>query len=336
MHTESQYDIKNKTGFIDKTNTMAYTEEKMPVENARKGAAIMDDKNIEQDREYFQKLWEYHRPDGMKHTAEIWDNRAGEWSLELETDTSFRRKLDERVKTVTEYLEKQGVLKTGSDVIDIGSGSGRFVVEFAKRAGHATGIDISPEMLNLGKRYAESEGAANTSFIECDFKQADIDAYGWRKQFDLVFSSMSPAAGNLNALEKMIAMSKGYCFNCSPILEEDELKNLIEHTLSGKGSTRESLWSHRHFYSLFNLLWLDGYLPITSYHTQEVEEKLEITESLISYYTSHFERRFPQIPNLERRILKLLMENTNTEGRILQKSRHLYGWILWDVNKKRG
>ncbi len=287
------------------------------------------------DREYFQKLWEHHRSDSVKHTAKVWDSRAREWAQDLKTDSLFQKKLDERVQETTKYLKDQGLLNPDVSIIDIGSGSGRFTVEFAKRAGHVTGIDISPEMLNLGKNYALSEGVFNVSFTECDFKQADIENLGWRKQFDLVFSAMSPATGNMSGLNKMNAMSRGYCFNCSPIEETDELKNKIQKQLFGKYKEQESLWSERYFYSLFNLLWLDGYLPITSYHTQKVSDFVEVNEGLISYYVSHFERQFPNEKNLKQRIYDLLMNNADSNQKILKQSRRLYGWILWDANHKR-
>lgn len=86
--------------------------------------------------------------------------------------------------------------------------SGRFVVAAAKTARHVVGTDISGQMLLYGERYAKEEGVENTSFVEADLKEADLDALGWRKRFDLVFAAITPAITG-EGLEKMMEMSRG-------------------------------------------------------------------------------------------------------------------------------
>ena len=130
-------------------------------------------------------------------------------------------------------------------------------------------------------------------------------------------------------------MSRGYCFNCSPIGEADNLKVKIQRGLFNTHEKQESLWSGRYFYSLFNLLWLDGYLPVRSYHTQEVNDMVEINENLVSYYASHFERQFPDEKNLKEKIYDILVKDADANGRILKQSRRMYGWIWWNVNEQR-
>lgn len=293
----------------------------------------MDWMDLEKDHDYFKKLWEYHRPGGMKHTAEVWNDRARDWKKDLETDTLFRRQTDERVDSTAKFLRKRGLLQAGSTVVDIGCGPGRFVVEFAKTAGHATGIDISSEMLNMGKLHGESKGVSNVSFIECDFKNADIEELGWTKQFDLVFSSMSPSMGDVSGLNKIINMSRGWCFNCSPIYGEDLLENQIAEDIFGDVKNPRPLWDQRWFYSLFNLLWLDGYLPETFYHNQEAREEVEVNEILSGYYASLFTKRYPKKEDLDKIIYDYLMEKADSAGKICQESKRVYGWLLWDVRK---
>lgn len=293
----------------------------------------MDWMDLEKDYEYFKKLWEYHRPGGMKHTAEIWNERAQDWKTELESDTLFRRQLDERVDSVANYLRNRGLLTKDSTVADIGCGPGRFVVEFAKTAGHATGIDISSEMLNMGKRLGEEKGITNTSFIECDFKNTDVDEVEWTNKYDLVFSSMSPATGNAKSLEKILKMSRGYCFNCSPVYGEDLLESQIAQDVFGEEKNPRPMWDQRWFYSLFNLLWLRGYLPETFYHTQETKEEVEVSQNLVAYYTSFFQRRFPEMEDLEKTIRDYLMGKADDKGKICQESKRVYGWLLWDVRQ---
>lgn len=294
---------------------------------------MMNLMNLERDYEYFKKLWEYRRPGGIRHTAEAWNERAKNWKKELECDNLFRRQMDDRVDSVAKFLRNRGLLQAGSTVVDIGCGPGRFVVNFAETAEHATGIDISLEMLRLGELYGKESGISNISFIECDFKNTDIEAMGWKNKFDLVFSSMSPATGNESGLEKIMSMSRAFCFNCSPIYGEDLIENQIAHDVFGIDKSPKPLWDQRWFYSLFNMLWIRGYLPETYYHTQATEELIDVDENLISYYTNFFTEEFPEIHLIEKEIKNYLLNKLDSSNKIHQKSKRVYGWLLWDVRQ---
>ncbi len=293
----------------------------------------MDLMNLEKDYEYFKKLWEYRRPGGIKHTAEIWNVRAKSWEKELECDNLFRRQMDDRVDSAAKFLRNRGLLQAGSTVVDIGCGPGRFVVEFAKTAGHATGIDISLEMLKLGEKQGKEKGVSNISFTECDFKNTDIDSMGWRNKFDLVFTSMSPGTGDESGLDKIMGMSRAFCFNCSPIYGEDLLENQIARDVFGMEKNPRSLWDQRWFYSLFNILWIRGYLPETYYHTQETEEAVDADERLLSYYSGFFSKEFPEKDVIESKIRDYIKSRADESNKIYQKSKRVYGWILWDVRQ---
>jgi hypothetical protein len=65
-------------------------------------------------------------------------------------------------------------------VIDLGSGDGRTVITAAKRGARAHGIEYNPEMVNLAKRNAETEGVssratfAKADLFESDFSKATV------------------------------------------------------------------------------------------------------------------------------------------------------------------
>ena len=60
-------------------------------------------------------------------------------------------------------------------VIDLGSGDGRNVIAAAKRGARALGVEFNPDLVELSRRAAASEGVADrASFVQGDMFEADI------------------------------------------------------------------------------------------------------------------------------------------------------------------
>ncbi|HEY0337139.1 MAG TPA: methyltransferase domain-containing protein [Burkholderiales bacterium] len=60
-------------------------------------------------------------------------------------------------------------------VIDLGSGDGRNVIAAAKRGARALGVEYNPDLVELSKRTAASEGVADrVTFVQGDMFEADI------------------------------------------------------------------------------------------------------------------------------------------------------------------
>jgi len=82
------------------------------------------------------------------------------------------------VPTSQELVDKMLDLAkvTPSDyVIDLGSGDGRTVITAAKRGARALGIEYNPDMVELSKRSAVSEGVAGkASFAKADLFESDF------------------------------------------------------------------------------------------------------------------------------------------------------------------
>jgi SAM-dependent methyltransferase len=285
------------------------------------------------DFEYFSSLFEDHLPGGGSHDADAWDKRADDWAMLLSKQEpgSMKQGTSERVTKVAEYLRAQGLLGSDCDIVDIGCGPGRFVAEFAKTARSATGLDISPRMLEHAKNYAESIGLTNTVWQVSDFKTANPHDLG---VFDLVFTSITPAVSDISSLEKSMLMSRGYCFNSSFIHSFDELEDSIAK-VEFPDRVNGPVWSGRWFYSLFNVLWLMGYYPITSYHDVISEAYDEVDDELIRYFTREFSSTGDENDKAARdKVESYLLKNQTKEKTIKRRTENRYGWTLWDVRVK--
>ncbi|MDD4170326.1 MAG: class I SAM-dependent methyltransferase [Desulfotomaculaceae bacterium] len=298
---------------------------------------MLDGKN---DLEYFLHLYEQGRDNTKikRNTLETWDERAERWGRELSTDCPFRRAVDERVLHTARYLRARGILGENSNVIDIGCGPGRYAAEFARTAGHVTGIDLSKRMLDFAADYAREQGQENVSFIPCDFGEINVEQQGWAQKFDLVFSSITPAVGTWEGLEKSMQMSRGFCFHSNYIHWYDELEQQIARDVFQLASYSRPMVAlgRRKHYALCNLLFLKGYQPETRYHRQKRDDSGEINLDLAGYYASLFTDDKASLEKNTRLVYRYLETKADKKGAVRQCSERSYAWILWDVRLNTG
>lgn len=293
--------------------------------------------DVEKDFMYFKNIWESKGRDSAKHSMELWNKRAEEWEKELDSNAEFKQSLSQRVDSCCDYLLSKGLLQPDQDVLDIGCGTGRFVVEFAKRTHSASGLDLSPNMIRLAEDYSKEQNITNTSFFACDFKSLDVGEYGWHKKFDLVFTSITPAIGTYDCLEKLGCISKGYCFNSSFIHRQDDVQDRISRDVF-RSEGHHSKRSHmKWYYSLFNLLLFMGYLPVSDYYKQDRMERIRLDELSVYYYAKPYFRENADKENerIRQQVYDYLRLGADKEGYFIRNTRHWYGWILWNVNERK-
>ncbi len=284
---------------------------------------------------FFQELWENPKPSADLSSPHRWDSRADGWVQKLEEKPDYRQKEMARVQATADFLRGQGLLEAGHQVLDIGCGPGLFSSEFARTAGFVTGLDLSPRMARHADAYAKAQGRLNTHFMALDFKEVDLQTLGGASAFDLVVSSLTPAISGLDDLYKMMALSRGFCLHVSFVQTKDSLREQIIQDLYGPVDQKGGHWDGRIFYSLVNLLFLGGYYPLTSYFTQDRSEELEVDEDLVDRYTRMLARELRGVTVSQEAIQDYLESRSQKEGPLKRQASESYGFILWDVRKKR-
>lgn len=283
--------------------------------------------NLE-DLDYFAGMQESRLPDTPDHSARKWDQRAEFWKKERLN----RRKGDERVRCAVQLLEQKGILNTECDIVDIGCGPGRFAAEFAKKAHSVLGLDISEKMVTHGMEYIREERIENAVLKVCDFQNIDIEKEGWKEAFDLVFSSMTPAIHGMDGIIKCMEMSRAWCCNATHLSGHNHLRARIMKEVFGGNLPRQ--WSGRWFYSLFNVLFLMGYDPETSYQTRRQEVRVTPDRDYAAFIMEHM------LPEKERtgenadKILAWMEANADKDGCLTEVTETSYGTILWDIREK--
>ncbi len=93
----------------------------------------------------------------------------------------FRKAIYERYAITFEQSEPIA----GKTILDVGCGSGRYAVEFARRgAARVVGLDYAPRMLELAQEYAAANGVAD----RCEFLQGDFTSQPLTETFDVAIA----------------------------------------------------------------------------------------------------------------------------------------------------
>ena len=273
----------------------------------------------------YNNLWQSSESGKTTNSKMFWADIADRWISEFVSDEIGKPWIHHRVTVISKYLRQHDLIDAGSSVVDIGCGPGLFVMEFAKTAKYAIGLDYSSRFIQYGRDTAKMQGIHNAEFCVCDFENIDIDGMGFTGAFDLAFSYITGAICSLEAIKKLMKMSHSWCYSANFVKVSDSLLESICHDIFG-----EHYKSHRDgtgFYCLFNILWLMGYRPETNYY---VESHTEIIMPTWEKAQEFANRCHHGTPEETEKIFNWL----NSQGEIERKAEYTYGGILWDIRTK--
>ncbi len=134
-------------------------------------------------------------------------------------DNHASKYMDESFTTNTvnevDFIEEELKLPVGSNILDIGYGTGRYSIELARRGYKVTGLDISENMLFEAKRLSKSEG------LEVDFIHADATEFILDKSFDACICLCEGAFGLLSMGEDPFERDEKILKNIYSVIKPD-------------------------------------------------------------------------------------------------------------------
>jgi SAM-dependent methyltransferase len=102
-------------------------------------------------------------------------------------DMAWTDRTEAEVERALRMLRPRG----GERVLDLACGSGRHSLELVRRGFDVVGADISPQLLEIARRDAQTQGL-DVVFVEADLRELEFEA-----EFDLVLSLNDGAIGYL-------------------------------------------------------------------------------------------------------------------------------------------
>ena len=80
----------------------------------------------------------------------------------------------DHIKTILEFADVQ----PGMKIVDLGSGDGRMMLEFAKHGAVVTGYEIKPELVEKSKKRIKESGLETTAHVYLqDFWNIDLSSF---------------------------------------------------------------------------------------------------------------------------------------------------------------
>jgi SAM-dependent methyltransferase len=151
----------------------------------------------------------------------FWDEMAAKYPL------PFDKKSLADTSRIIELVVGRGVKIDGACILDIGCGTGVYSLPLARRADRVVGLDSSENMLARFEKVKRDNNIDNASTVCANWTDADIADLGFKKCFDIVWASMTPAVRDDNDLLRMMRCAKQWCVYIgwggkrrNPLLEE--------------------------------------------------------------------------------------------------------------------
>lgn len=267
--------------------------------------------------DYFDRIWQSKEKNKEgRLESSLWDNRADDFN---------RYGSDDRRDKIIGLLLEKGMLNKNSTVLDIGCGPGKFALEFAIRAKHVTGVDISPKMLQYASENLAAHDIVNAEFKEIDWAKADLAALNWQKKFSLVVGIMSPAFSSRKGLEKMIEASNEYGFICHFVERQDLIGDVLKKEVLDRELIDE--YGHMGLYCSLNVLWLYKLYPEIAYFNT-VKEVVRPVEETAQSFIAKYEMRGELTEAQKTEIMDILRKKSE-DGMVKDRTTSKIACIYW-------
>ncbi|AKN32789.1 cyclopropane-fatty-acyl-phospholipid synthase [Clostridium carboxidivorans P7] len=266
----------------------------------------------------FEKMWNECERKNLSISKKFWDLRAEEFNKIINNNDK-----EENMELV-KFLTSKHILNKDSSILDVGCGVGKHSLQFSKYAKNIIGIDISSKMIEYAIQNMKDMSIDNIEYKVETWQSLNLDDYNWRKKFDLVFASMTPAINSKDTLLKMIEASKRYCFMSGFVYRNDNIKNQLREKILGKDKSYNKKFENNIYYA-FNILWNMGIHAEIQYKSVQWNKEWDLSKA-IEVYTLQFEDL--GIEN-SKDIIKSYLESISDNGKIKDSVNAKVAWMLW-------
>lgn len=229
-----------------------------------------------------------------------------------------------------QLLKSEGMLSEDVTALDVGCGTGKYAFAIAPEVAEIEAIDLSEKMLDIARAKQSDGDVANIRFEQANWHELDLDELGWRNKFDLVFAHMTPAVQSAATFEKLGEASKKWCVYTRAVRRTDSVSDEVKRMLGLEGGTESA---EDEMLDAFNLLWLQGYLPMLSYEKRRWETNQTLEDSLGMYLNRM--NSYRSLSAEEEAMVTDYLESLLDDGRIHEEVNSTIATIYWNVQDRQ-
>lgn len=288
---------------------------------------MIEKENIECLKEYWDGLASGRSQspgNGKKMQAAFWDMRAEGYSRNITNDNK-----DKSVAAVLELLASAGYSPKGSTVLDIGSGPGTLALPLARMGAKVTALDVSARMLQKLEEKAEKENIATIRTVHAFWGDADLNALGFRKNFDLAIASMTPGVSDVRTFDKIMSASRGLCYYSGFL---DRKWDAVYYDLNRALFNEEYKDMAIGFHVPFMYLYARGYRPTVRLNKDVWVTDDPVDEMAETLYGFFGQRRGP--PENAMDVIKKYLKEKSKNGKYHAETNVVTGMMVWDMAQK--
>jgi len=102
------------------------------------------------------------------------------------------------------HMVQQFAVRCGSPILELGCGTGRLLVSLARDDYRVTGVDVSPEMLQIARNKVAAQNlGSRVTLLDQDMRELDLDG-----TFNLAFSAVNSFLHMLTAEAQLAALMR--------------------------------------------------------------------------------------------------------------------------------
>lgn len=258
----------------------------------------------------------------MAETKEQWD------AVAVDYQRVAKLGLNEYNSRLLRLWSEKNMIFPGARVLDIGCGVGKYGVYLAELGCDVTLTDISGEMLRHAQENM-TRFSTPWAVYQCDFDQASGEESVFAKGFDLSISTMSPAVHDTGTVQKMSAMTHGWCFLArfafwrQPV--RDEFLNML-----GIPAMPPMQGLDKDCNDMIKIIAEAGFKPEVKY----VDYNWSDTRTAVDF-ADHMLSRTDALTEVERQKLIDCAKTLSTDGVIEDAVYTKVAWIYWKSEGKR-
>lgn len=270
------------------------------------------EKRIQKLEQEFDQFARDYKADEM-----MWDDRARELKIYAKEDKEL---------PVFDFLKEYMDLK-GKRVLDVGFGSGKYLVPFKRAGADVYGVELSGKMVENAKAFIEEEEPGEYHLYKGPWEEVDLKERGWENYFDLVFVSKSPVMNGTANFEKLIRASRDKVFLITHITKEDSVDQEIKRILH---------WEEKEkgpgiLYYIYNLLYLKGIFPDIKMAESE-RKNIDKASIMIQKYIHRYKNK--GVSEEELSLVREKLEELSSGDEMVLSHKSVSAYILFDVLKR--